>query len=128
MKYKLILSDNLPSHVGGRCSYPWYPVYGTCTVTIRPKYKNDIGLLNHELKHVEQYETRWYHSLLTRFSKAYVYKVELEAYTEQIKEYKYTELKQANWIVGALVNKYNLDVSYEQVGTDVLKIIKENRE
>lgn len=56
-------------------------------VIINPKYKNDIGLLEHELTHSRQF---WkygliVHSLRYYFSKEYRLKCEVEAYKEQLK-------------------------------------------
>lgn len=123
-KYTLTLSDDLPETTGGRCYYPWFPKFGTCKIVLRPKYSTDTGILNHEIKHAEQYRDNFFHTLLSKFSKKYRYKIELEAYTEQIKAYKYTKITQAKWIVNALLTKYDLDVSEAQITEDVRAIIK----
>lgn len=82
--------------------------------TNRPKYKDDIGLLNHELKHYEQWKKlNIIHILLYKYSDKYRYKCEIEAYKEQVKQYNYKTIDDAKWIVDALIGKYNLGVSEE---------------
>ncbi len=107
-EYKLIITDDLPEHVGGRCEYPWYPKLGKCIVKIKPKYQNDKGILKHELKHVEQYNRSWLHTIKRTFSRDYLYEIEIEAYTEQLKAYNYTDVKQAEWIADVLITKYKV--------------------
>ena len=119
MKYEIIYSDNLPNGIGGKCYYPWFPKWGTCQIVIRNKYREDKGLLAHELKHVKQYHNNFLHALMYKHSKSYRYKCELKAYTQQIEIYKYTKLLQANWIVYALVNKYSLDISEKNIIEDI---------
>jgi hypothetical protein len=46
-----IYTDNLPPNVGGTAQ--------GFLVKIRPKYKDDVGIHNHEYKHVKQ----WYKAL-----------------------------------------------------------------
>jgi hypothetical protein len=52
--------------------------------------------------------------------------MELEAYKEQIIEYKYTSINQAQWIIDALVSKYNLDVKSDDILKDVSRLIAIN--
>jgi hypothetical protein len=55
-------------------------------IFIRPKYRDDIGLLRHEECHVGQWwHTLGLHSILYLVSKAYRLKAEVEAYREQLK-------------------------------------------
>jgi len=94
-------------------------------IHIIPKDKDKIGILKHELKHCEQfYRTFFTHFIMYKFSKKYRYRAELEAYAEQIKYYKYTSIKQANWIVNSLMYGYNLDMDINTIKSDVFKIIK----
>lgn len=125
---EIIYSDDLPEWYGAYCKYSIIPLFGRCTITIRPKYVDDLGLLRHELKHVEQFSTCILHSFLYKFFDFYRYKCELEAYIEQIKEYKYNNINQADWIIQAIKTKYNLDSKYtvEKITNDLLKIIKED--
>lgn len=119
MKYKVEYSDELPEGIGGYCKFPLVPLWGTCKIVIRPKYINDKGLLAHELKHCEQYTKSLFHALKYAVVKSYRYKCELEAYTEQIKAYRYTSLKQCEWIVEALMTKYRLKVERSKVELDI---------
>lgn len=120
---KIIYSDDLPIHVGGRCYYPILPKWGTCTIVIRPKYKEDKGILNHELCHEKQYKRSFWHGIKTMLYSDYRYECELEAYTEQIREYNYTDISQAQWIVDSLLFKYNLDIEEDEIIIDIKKIL-----
>jgi len=123
-KYVVNYVDELPNGIGGRCEYPMLPLIGTCRIDILIKYKNDIGILNHELKHCEQYHTRFFHAIRTILSKSYRYSIELEAYTEQIRAYGYRDLSPASWIVDALLNKYNLGLTRDVIDRDINRIIR----
>ena len=123
MKYTVTYSDNLPEEFGGYCYTPTIPMFGTCRIVIRPKYKDDVGLLNHELVHMEQYNRNFFHGILYNLSKSYRYKAELEAYTEQIKDYEYIDVAQAYWIINALHTKYSLNISYDKILQDIKDII-----
>lgn len=64
--------------------------FAACTrgpfIFIRPEYRDDIGLLEHEKTHVKQwYRTLGLHSFLYLFSKNYRLKSEVEAYRQQSK-------------------------------------------
>lgn len=128
MNIKIIYTDNIYNGFGGIVEYPSLlqrMLNKDIIVKIKPKYKNDLGLLKHELKHIEQYKANILHPLYYYFSKKYRYKSELEAYREQIKENKYTSTSQCNWIITALSSKYNLDISTDDIAYDLDTIIKE---
>jgi hypothetical protein len=124
-KYKVTYSDDLPTGTGGKCFYPLIPKWGTCKIIIRPKYKDNLGLLKHEIKHAEQYHISFFHELKYELSKKYRYKCELEAYKEQMKTYNYTSIKECEWIVKTLLNKYDLGVSKSDIEKDLKRIIDE---
>ena len=124
MNYTVEYSDNLPKGIGGRCEYPWFPKWGTCRIVLRPKYINDTGILNHEIVHANQYKRNFFHGFMTRWSKKYRYKCELEAYTEQMREYGYKEAHQAMWIVKAIHEKYDLNIGLPEIFDDINDIIK----
>ena len=131
MKYRVEYTEDLPEKFGGYVELPsiLMRVLGDIpTIKIRPKYENDKGLLNHELKHVEQYSKNIFHNILYTFVRSYRYRCELEAYTEQIKEYKYTSITQAFWIVDSLASKYGLHYVYDDILDDVNNIIRKLRE
>ena len=125
MKYKIRVTDKLKDWVGAKVKYPLIPKYGTCVILVRPKYieRGDRGIINHELVHVKQYSNNFFHQIKNYWSKTYRYECELEAYKEQIKEYNYTSINQAEWIIQALMEKYNLDVSLARVHYDIKEII-----
>jgi hypothetical protein len=57
-------------------------------ILIRPEYKNDIGLLEHEKVHRKQWlRTFSIHSFLYLWSDKYKLSAEVEAYKEQAKHY-----------------------------------------
>lgn len=116
---------------GAICKTPIFPPIlnlfgiGTCTIIIRPKFIEDDGILNHELKHAEQFKNNMFHALRYKFNRSYRLKCELEAYKEQIKEYRYKDIEQCSWIVDALVNKYDLKVTVAFVVKEIKKILEE---
>lgn len=124
MNYTIKYVDNIKDGFGGKCYYPPFPKFGTCRIEIDKKYLKDDGLLNHEIKHAQQYKDNFFHSLRYRFSKEYRYSCELEAYSEQIKAYRYTRIEQASWIILALLDKYDLSYSVDKITEDIEKIIK----
>ena len=130
IKYTIKYVENIKDGFGGKCYFPFLPKFFTCKIEILEKYRFDIGLLNHEIKHAEQYSNNFFNSLLYELNDSYRYKCELEAYTEQIKEYKYTNISQAEWIINALFNKYKLNkIKYniEKIKKDISSIIEGNK-
>ncbi|WP_201353812.1 hypothetical protein [Hydrogenimonas urashimensis] len=120
MKYKIEYSDNLPKEYGGYCYFPLVPVIGTCRIVIRPKYRGDIGLHEHELVHCRQYRRNFLHGLLWAISKKYRLKCEIEAYKEQLKNYGCMTIDCAKWVARALYEKYDFDITYNEA----LQIVK----
>ena len=130
MKYNIEYTENLPEQFGGYVEFPsllMRLVGDIPLIKIRGKYRGDKGLLAHEIKHVEQYNKSLFHNILYTFVRSYRYKCELEAYTEQIKEYKYTSITQAFWIVDALANKYDLLYAYDDILYEVDNVIRKLR-
>ena len=80
-------------------------------IFIRPKYRNDHGLLAHEQVHVQQWlRTFGLHSFLYLFSKRYRLKSEVEAYLEQLK-YSPGDI---NLFAKYISKDYNLDITSAQ--------------
>jgi hypothetical protein len=125
---KVVYSDKgLEEWQGAITKFPLFPYFGLgqCKIIIRTKYLKDEGILKHELKHTEQYKKKWNHALKYKFNKNYRFECELEAYKEQIKEYKYTKIEQCSWIIDALVNKYNLNVPVAFIVQKIKDILEE---
>ncbi|MBI9110011.1 hypothetical protein [Maridesulfovibrio ferrireducens] len=105
----IIYTDRMPKRFAG---YTIGPV-----ILIRPKYKDDAGLLAHEQKHVEQF---WaapvLHGVMYRFSKGYRLKSEVEAYQAQI-ECGMDINRAAKFLSG----KYNLGISVD-AAVDLLTV------
>lgn len=81
-------------------------------IFIRPEYKDDIGLLEHEKVHVKQwYRTLGLHSLLYLFSKDYKLKSEVEAYKKQL-EYSPESI---DLFAEYLSEDYGLNISVDKV-------------
>ena len=111
---KVIFSnEGMNEWQGGYCKYNLFSTY----VQIRTKYQGkDNGILEHELRHVKQYNNLfWFHLLLKNFDK-YTLFIELDAYREQVKCYNYTQKAQYLWVVNALVNpdKYGLNINHKE--------------
>ena len=77
------------------------------------------------MKHIEQYKNKWNHVFKYKFNKEYRLKCELEAYTEQMKVYKYKDITQCSWIIDALVNKYNLNIPVAFIVKKIEEILQE---
>jgi hypothetical protein len=82
-------------------------------IRVKPKYKSDRGLLEHEKTHVRQWIfTLGLHSLLYLFSSKYKLYSEIQAYREQLKWYSKdnTEL-----FATYICERYNLKADKEEV-------------
>lgn len=80
-------------------------------IFIRPEYRGDTGLLEHERVHVRQWlRTLGMHGLLYAVSKAYRLGAEVEAYREQAKHYSDDRLP---LFAQAIATKYGLDITAE---------------
>ena len=78
-------------------------------IFVRPEYRNDRGLLEHERVHVRQWlRTLGMHSLLYALSKDYRLGAEVEAYREQARHYPDDRRPM---FARAIAEKYGLDIS-----------------
>jgi len=100
--------DKLPKEKGGKAKF--------CFIKILKKYKDDIGLLNHELTHVRQfYRLSVIHEYLNHFSKKYRLKIELEAYRNQLLSYPEKDReKKILYFAKFLSERYSLDKSVDE--------------
>jgi hypothetical protein len=109
---RVIYTNAMDNKYGGYCKY--YPF--RCEISLRPKYKDDKGILEHEKAHARQYgRLFWIHSGLGMVSGWYRLLIELEAYREQVKAYSYKSSKEYEWIVRALRDKYRLNISENEI-------------
>lgn len=115
MWYKLTYTDKgIPEGYGGVAS-AWF-------IKIRPKYRNDEGILRHELVHVHQFwRTFGLHALLGWWD-SYRLKCELEAYREQLRWPPATANPEhyRQVYAGFIATKYGLDITQEEA----LKLIQ----
>lgn len=90
--------------------------YAACTrgpcIFIRPEYRGDIGLLEHEKVHVRQWvRTLGVHSILYLMSKKYRLRAEVEAYRKQL---VYSPGRE-ELFAGFIAYRYGLDVDVNLV-------------
>lgn len=108
----VLYTDNLDPKWGGYCYGPF--------IKIRNKYKDDIGLLEHELTHSKQvYRTIFLHGLFYKFSETYRVKSEVEAYKVQASYYSDT-MGSYNWMSDVILEKYNISKYNKQQVLDLL--------
>lgn len=85
-----------------------------CFIFIRPQYKDDFGLHEHEKVHVAQF---WrlpvIHSILYFLSKEYRLTCEVDAYKEQLK-YCDDSVAAKEQFASFIATKYNLNISKEE--------------
>ena len=112
MLHKVIYTNRfIPAIYAGRTIGP--------IIFIRPEYKSDTGLLEHEKVHVRQFwRTLGLFGIPYLLSKKYRLKYELEAYKEQLKYYT-TDKKQL--FAQHLATKYDLNITQEEA----LKLLRE---
>ena len=105
MIYSLTYTDSLPEGVGGQAK-AWF-------IKIRPEYKDDKGILAHELVHVHQFWTKGLlvHMLRYTWSKDYRLQCEIEAYKVQL-TYNPENL---DFFAFRITQMYNLGVTEEAV-------------
>ena len=132
-------SDDMPEKFGGITRF-WF-------VTIRPKYKDDAGLLRHELTHVQQFwdclfismvillvlfmtlqvhhEYYWLllltpatHGIFYATCRSYRFMVEVDAYANQLNVYKATDIP--FWVQNAIMTKYGLNVTVDQINAAIV--------
>lgn len=81
-------------------------------ILIRPGFKNDRGLLEHELVHVRQfYRTFGLFGLLHLFSPKHRLEYELEAYCVSV---RYGGPQSADFFGMMIATKYNLDITPQE--------------
>jgi hypothetical protein len=90
-------------------------------IRIDKDYKEDIGLLEHELVHCRQFFLLpVIHSILYKSSNSYRYWAELQAYRKQL-EFSNNKESSVEHFAKFLSEKYGLDVSIEKAKADLLK-------
>jgi len=119
----VIYTDELDNRYGART----YCIFPITWIKIRPKYKDDTGLLLHELTHVKQiYRTLGLHCILYPLYWRYRLRAEIEAYSRQLAYYKIynPEKYQPDFFVQMIQKKYNLprnkETSTNKIKTELL--------
>ena len=106
---QIIYTDDIPEEYAGFYDAPF-------TIKIRPAYRDDIGLLKHELEHYRQFRlTLGLHPLLYKLSKRYRLWSEVQAYRVQLQYPGGSAKLFASFICA----KYDLDISE----LDALKLL-----
>lgn len=81
-------------------------------IFIRPEYKDDIGLLEHEKIHVKQWwKNPLFHGIMYLFSEKYRLNCEVEAYKEQL---KHCPANRRTLFAKYLVKDYNLKITLDK--------------
>ena len=94
-----------------------------CVILVKPKYKNDKGLHNHEMVHVKQYwKSFWMHTFKYNNSEKYRLESEVEAYAIQYKTYP--DEKHFNLFVEYMLEKYSLGFDRHTIENAFVREIK----
>ncbi len=107
--YTLKITDDMTERFGGQTT-AWF-------IKIRPAYKDDIGLLEHEKTHVKQFwRTLGLHVFLYGHLDSYTLKCEVEAYREQLCWPPATShiVQSRQHYAEFLASKYGLDITKEE--------------
>ena len=89
-----------------------------CCILMKPKYRDreDVGLLKHELRHVEQNWRSWFmHPIKYHYSDKYRLEAEAECYAVQLLEYADDRDRRRTLFIDYMLNKYRLPFSRETV-------------
>jgi hypothetical protein len=86
-------------------------------IKIRPDYKDDDGLLEHELTHIKQfYTTFMLHGILYKNSKTYRLNSEIEAYKVQLEINKNDDKQDyTDFYVKRITEMYDLEITTFEV-------------
>lgn len=103
----VIYTNRLPPHVGGRLSIFFLPF-----IKIRPKYRDDVGIHEHELEHVKQfYRSMGCHYFWYRWNPEYRLVSEARAFAVQL----YHTPGYYEQFLAMLKDRYDLPFSLEQI-------------
>ena len=89
-------------------------------ICIKNKYKDDRGLLEHELTHYRQWKNDpFFYDLKYQLSKERRLMYEIEAYAKQYQVYCNESFHNPDysWIIDSIYNKYSLGKSREEIKT-----------
>jgi hypothetical protein len=88
-------------------------------ILIRPKYKDDVGLAEHEKTHVRQFlDNITSYPFRYKFVRGWRLKYEAEAYAVQL-QYSVDKTTDTNLFAKFLVDKYDLRITQEQALTAI---------
>jgi len=121
MKIKLKLAWFFPVIVIYKTLSKWAGKSFGPIVIIDPKYKDDRGLLEHELHHSKQaYVTLFLFALFYKFSARVRYLSEIAAYRVQVEFYSITKRSKKEALFASFIaTKYDLNVSVEATLKDL---------
>jgi len=108
-------SDVLPDGVGGQAK--------NIFIKILPKYKDDRGILEHELTHVKQcYRTFMFYGTLYKFNRKYRLDSEVEAYKVQLATNKEDGKEDyTDFYAKRITEMYDLDITIFEAKKLLLK-------
>lgn len=105
----------------GGITYTFGPL---CVILIKPKYKDDEGILNHQMVHVNQHwRMTWLHRAKYKKSDKYRFESEAEAYAAQYGSNP--DKKHFDLFVEFMLEKYKLPFAQRTIEGGLLRMIKE---
>jgi hypothetical protein len=118
---KLEYVSNDDADMGWAAGKSWGPV-----IKIKEAYKDDEGLLQHEIVHSKQfYRTCGLWSIFYRFISSWRYESEVEAYAVQLSYVEEPDIDRvADLFAGFVVDRYNLDVKHNEAKEAILSEFK----
>jgi hypothetical protein len=82
-------------------------------ILVRPEFKDEKGLVEHEIVHVKQWwKNPLFHALMYKISKKYRLASEVEAYKHQLKFY---DEDHTYLFAGYIANQYKLNITLDEV-------------
>lgn len=104
----------------GGISYVFGPL---CFILIKPKYKDDVGLHDHQMVHIYQHwRSFWVHHFKYNESDKYRFESEVEAYAVQYGAYP--DKKHFDLFVEFMLEKYKLAFCKKTIEDSLLREIK----
>lgn len=83
-------------------------------IVISPAYKNDVGLLAHELVHYRQFKSEWLYTIRMLCSDKYRLSNEIKCYRVQLSSSE-NKARDAELFAGYICNNYRLSADFEAV-------------
>lgn len=89
-------------------------------ILVSPKYRNDKGLLAHELEHARQFASEWFYSVKMLCCDNYRLESELKCYKVQLK-HSVNFAADVDLFAGYLCNNYRLSADFDSIKKRLLE-------